>query len=64
MINFIKKQAAKTWAHKHVEKSTNFKTHAVEDQEKLLLSLVREAEKTLFGRAHRFEEIQNSKDFQ
>src|SRR5690606_7471808 len=35
-----------------------------EDQQKLLLSLVKTAEKTLFGRHHQFEDIKNIEDFQ
>lgn len=64
MFNFVKKQGAKIWAGNHVKRCTVFKKNAVENQEKLLLSLTKTAEKTLFGREHRFEEIQSVEDFQ
>lgn len=64
MLKFIKKKIALQWAKKHVRETENFKNNAVEDQEKLLLSLVKTAEKTLFGRAHRFEEIKSVNDYQ
>lgn len=64
MLNFIKKKIALIWAKKHVKETEIYKQNAVEDQEKLLLSLVKTAEKTLFGREHEFENIQNVQDFQ
>lgn len=64
MLNFIKKKIALIWAKKHVKQTETFKQNAVEDQEKLLISLVKTAEKTLFGREHQFENIQNVQDFQ
>lgn len=64
MLNFIKKKIALVWAKKHVKATETFKQNAVEDQAELLLSLVKTAEKTLFGREQRFEEIKNIKDFQ
>ncbi len=64
MLNFIKKKIALLWAKKHVRNSGIFKQNTVENQEKLLLSLTKTAEKTLFGREHRFEEIQSVEDFQ
>lgn len=64
MLNFIKKKIALIWAKKHVKETEIYKQNAVEDQEKLLLSLVKTAEKTLFGREHRFENIQSVQDFQ
>ena len=64
MLNFIKKNIALIWAKKHVKETENFKKNAVEDQEKLLLSLVKTAEKTLFGREHQFENIKNVHDYQ
>lgn len=64
MLPLLKKTAALLWAKNHVKKSENFKKNAVEDQHALLLSLVRKAEKTLFGRVHLFEEISSTKDFQ
>lgn len=64
MIGFIKKKIALLWAKNHVQKTDHFKQNAVEDQEKLLLELVHTAEKTLFGREHRFEDIKNINDFQ
>ncbi|MGZ5197916.1 MAG: GH3 family domain-containing protein, partial [Kaistella sp.] len=64
MLNFIKKKIALLWAKNHVKNTENFKQNAVEDQEKLLLSLVKTAEKTLFGREHQFESIHTVEDFQ
>ncbi len=64
MLNIIKKKIALIWAKKHVLKTETFKSNAVEDQQKLLLSLVKTAEKTLFGRSHNFEEIHSVSDFQ
>ena len=64
MLNFIKRKIALVWAKKHVKQTENFKQNAVEDQEKLLISLVKTAEKTLFGREHQFEAIKNVQDFQ
>ena len=64
MLNFIKKKIALVWAKKHVKQTESFKQNAVEDQEKLLISLVKTAEKTLFGREHQFETIKNVQDFQ
>lgn len=64
MLNFIKKKIALIWAKKHVKEAEIYKQNAVEDQEKLLLSLVKTAEKTLFGREHQFETIQNVQDYQ
>lgn len=64
MINFLKKSVAKTWAKKHVQNSELDKKNAVENQEKLLLELVKTAEKTLFGRERNFEEIKSIDDYQ
>ncbi|WP_226063774.1 GH3 auxin-responsive promoter family protein [Kaistella polysaccharea] len=64
MVNFIKKNIALFWAKNHVKGTRSFKKNAVADQEKLLLSLVATAEKTLFGRHHQFETIKNISDFQ
>lgn len=64
MLNFFKKNAALIWARKHVQKAEEFKKNAEKDQEKLLLSLVNTAQKTLFGREHDFENIRSVKDFQ
>lgn len=64
MLNFIKKNIALIWAKKHVKETENFKQNAVEDQKKLLLSLVKTAEKTLFGRTHQFENIKSIQDYQ
>jgi hypothetical protein len=64
MINFIKKNIALVWAKNHVKGTQAFKKNAVKDQEKLLLSLVKTAEKTLFGRTHQFENIQSIAAFQ
>lgn len=64
MLNFLKKNAALIWAKKHVQKAEKFKKNAENDQEKLLLSLVDTAKKTLFGRTYDFENIKSIKDFQ
>lgn len=64
MLNFLKKNAALIWAKKHVQKAEEFKKNAKNDQEKLLLSLVDTAKKTLFGRTYDFENIKSVKDFQ
>lgn len=64
MISLIKTFIARKWAKRHVQKAKNFKVMASLDQEKLLLELVRSAEKTLFGRLHNFEEIHSVSDFQ
>lgn len=64
MINFIKKNIALIWAKNHVKGTQTFKRNAVKNQEKLLLSLVQTAQKTLFGRTHQFENIKSIADFQ
>lgn len=64
MLKFIKKNIALIWAKNHVKKTADFKKNGIEDQEKLLLQLIKSAEKTLFGREHRFEEITSIQDFQ
>lgn len=64
MLNFIKKKIALIWAKKHVKNAEHYKKNAVHDQEKLLLSLVKIAEKTLFGRERNFENIETVHDFQ
>ncbi|WP_139420733.1 GH3 auxin-responsive promoter family protein [Chryseobacterium mulctrae] len=64
MLNFLKKNAALIWAKKHVQKAEEFKKNAEKNQEKLLLSLVNTAKKTLFGRTYDFENIKSVKDFQ
>lgn len=63
MINFIKKKIALVWAKKHVKATEKFKKNAVEDQQQLLLSLVKTAEKTLFGRERNFEDIKTVQDY-
>lgn len=64
MLNFIKKNIALIWAKKHIEKSKSFKTNAIQNQQELLLDLIKTAEKTLFGREHQFETIKSIEDFQ
>ncbi|CAD7804197.1 hypothetical protein CHRY9390_01189 [Chryseobacterium aquaeductus] len=64
MLNFLKKNIALIWARNHVQKTNDFKQNAEKNQEKLLLSLVKTAEKTLFGREHQFENIKSIDDFQ
>ncbi|ASK31517.1 hypothetical protein CEY12_15975 [Chryseobacterium sp. T16E-39] len=64
MLSFLKKNIALAWAKKHVQKAEEFKKNPEKDQEKLLLSLIDTAKKTLFGREHQFENIHSIKDFQ
>ena len=64
MLNFFKKSIALAWAKHHVSQTENFRNNAAELQDELLLSLVRTAEKTLFGRSHHFEDIKTVQDFQ
>ncbi len=64
MLNFIKKNIALIWAKNHVKGTQSFKKNALKDQENLLLSLVKTAEKTSFGRIHQFENIKSIQDFQ
>jgi len=64
MVNFLKKAAALAWAKSHVRNAEKFKKNAEQSQEKLLLSLVDTAKKTLFGREHTFEDIRSVSDFQ
>jgi hypothetical protein len=64
MLNFIKKTIALIWAKNHIEKSKIFKTNAIQNQQDLLLDLVKTAEKTLFGREHQFDSIKSIEDFQ
>ncbi|KMQ63708.1 hypothetical protein ACM40_02625 [Chryseobacterium sp. BLS98] len=64
MLNFFKKNMALAWAKKHVQKTGEFKKNSVKNQEALLLSLVKTAQKTLFGREHDFENIHSTEDFQ
>ncbi len=64
MLNFIKKKIALIWAKQYIEKSKEFKSNAVRDQQDLLLELVKTAEKTLFGREHHFESVKSIEDFQ
>lgn len=64
MLHFLKKKIALLWARKHIRDAEKFKKNAPADQERLLLSLVSTARKTLFGREHDFENIHSVKDFQ
>jgi len=64
MVNFLKKAAALAWAKSHVRNAEKFKKNSEQSQEKLLLSLVDTAKKTLFGREHTFEDIRSVSDFQ
>lgn len=64
MLNFLKKNIALIWAKKHVQKAEEFKNNSEKNQELLLLSMVKTAEKTLFGREHEFENINSIADFQ
>lgn len=64
MLKFLKKKAALLWAKKHVTQTETFKKNSGELQEKLLLEMVKNSEKTLFGLHHNFSEIKSVKDFQ
>ncbi len=64
MLNFIKKNIALIWAKQHIGKSKNFKSNAIQNQQDLLLDMVKTAEKTLFGREHQFESIKSIEDYQ
>ena len=63
MINFLKTKIALLWAKKHTQNAEIYKQNAAADQEKLLFSLLKTAENTLFGKEHHFGEIQSVKDF-
>lgn len=64
MLHCIKKKIALIWARIHVQKEKKDRGNAVSNQERLLLSFVKTAEKTLFGRIHQFDKISSIKDFQ
>lgn len=64
MISLLKKSIALIWAKRSVKKAALQQSNAVQNQENLLLDLVKTAEKTLFGLHHQFSEIKNVKDFQ
>lgn len=64
MLEFIKKKIALIWAKHHTKNTENYKKNAVADQEKLLLSLVKSAQETLFGKSHKFEKIKSIENFQ
>lgn len=64
MLKFLKKKIALLWAKRHLKNAEHYKQNAVADQEKLLLSLLKKAEKTLFGRLHQFDKIKSISDFQ
>jgi len=64
MINFLKTKIALLWAKKHTQNAEIYKQNAATDQEKLLFSLLKTAENTLFGKEHHFGEIQSVRDFQ
>lgn len=64
MLQFLKKTLALVWAKRHVRATEKFKKNTVEDQDRLLLHLVKTSEKTLFGREHHFDEIKTVADFQ
>ena len=63
MIGFLKATAAKIWAGRAYRRLMTDRSTALRQQEDLLLSLVRTAEKTLFGREHRFEEVSSYQTF-
>src|SRR5574343_553021 len=64
MVNFFKKTIAKIWAKKHIRKADFYKKNAESLQEKILLQLVKYAEKTLFGLQHDFSDIKSIEDCQ
>ena len=64
MINLLKKKIARIWAEIHVKNSKKFKENAIMDQEKLLFSLLKIAENTVFGKEHHFSDIKTIEDFQ
>lgn len=64
MLGFIKKKIALIWAKNHTQKAEHYKKNAVEDQEKLLLNLVKYAQNTAFGQNHQFNQIKSVEDFQ
>lgn len=64
MLNHIKSFIALIWAKRHFRTAQKSQGNAVEDQNRLLKSLVSASAKTLFGREHHFEEIQTVEDFQ
>lgn len=64
MLNFIKKTIALQWAKRFVKNYQTKDTTAIQQQEALLLSMVKMAEKTLFGRIYTFHDIQSIRDFQ
>jgi len=63
-LKSIKGILAKVWANKHVKKSKKDAQDVISCQEKILLDLVRNAEKTKFGIEHNFRNIYSIKDFQ
>lgn len=64
MLGFLKRKIAQIWAKQHTQKAEQYKKNAITDQENLLLSLVKKAENTAFGKDHSFSEIKNIEDFQ
>lgn len=64
MINLLKKKIARIWAEIHVKNSKKFKENVIMDQEKLLFSLLKIAENTVFGKEHHFSDIKTIEDFQ
>ncbi|MDL1913540.1 MAG: GH3 auxin-responsive promoter family protein [Bergeyella sp.] len=64
MFCFLKKIIFLLWARWEVCLSEIKFKNAEKEQEKLLLTLVKKAEKTLFGKIHEFQKIRSVKDFQ
>ncbi|PIE50482.1 MAG: hypothetical protein CSA38_03040 [Flavobacteriales bacterium] len=64
MLSFIKRKIALIWAKKETAKSYQEAENAIENQEQLLLSMVKKTEKTLFGLTHQFDTINSIEDFQ
>lgn len=64
MLGFLKRKIALIWAKQHTKQAEQYKKNAISDQKKLLLSFVKKAENTAFGKDHSFSEIKNIQDFQ
>lgn len=64
MLDLIKKKVALLWAKTHVANTEKHKKNAVQEQEKLLIYLLKRASHTEYGKKHGFAEIQSIKEFQ
>ena len=59
----IKQNMAKKWAKRAVKKTNTWANNPIETQRKVLLTLVRKASKTAFGRDHDFDNITDYASF-